>query len=88
MAVQALKLVQLSIEHFLSPNMALLVDNLQGSGLVCLGPIIVKRFHDIAWEVRDSTLELTTSIANISRISKFLFNYLFDDMFIFLSVLF
>ncbi|KAI8129654.1 hypothetical protein FF38_13103 [Lucilia cuprina] len=68
LAVQALKLVQLSIEHFLSPNMALLVDNLQGSGLVCLGPIIVKRFHDIAWEVRDSTLELTTSIANISRV--------------------
>lgn len=69
--MQALKLVQLSIEHFLSPNMALLVDNLQGSGLVCLGPIIVKRFHDIAWEVRDSTVELTTSIANISRVSKY-----------------
>ncbi|EDV93473.1 uncharacterized protein LOC6563860 [Drosophila grimshawi] len=66
--VQALKLVQLSVEHFLSPNMALLVDNLQGSALVCLGPIIVKRMHDIAWEVRDSALELTTSIACISRI--------------------
>ncbi|XP_023169547.2 uncharacterized protein LOC111598508 [Drosophila hydei] len=66
--VQALKLVQLSVEHFLSPNMALLVDNLQGSALVCLGPIIVKRMHDTAWEVRDSALELTTSIACISRI--------------------
>uniref|UniRef100_A0A1I8NWR9 Uncharacterized protein n=1 Tax=Stomoxys calcitrans TaxID=35570 RepID=A0A1I8NWR9_STOCA len=78
--VQALKLVQLSIEHFLSPNMALLVDNLQGSGLVCLGPIIVKRYHDPAWEVRDSTLELTTSIAKISRIKfpafqQFLYDY-------------
>jgi len=68
--VQALKLVQLAVEHFLSPNMALLVDNLQGSALVCLGPIIVKRMHDTMWEVRDTTLELTTSIANISRISK------------------
>ncbi|XP_075145568.1 integrator complex assembly factor Brat1 [Haematobia irritans] len=77
--VQALKLVQLSIEHFLSPNMALLVDNLQGSGLVCLGPIIVKRFHDTAWEVRDSTLELTISIANISRIKFPAFqNFLYD----------
>ncbi|EDW84549.1 uncharacterized protein Dwil_GK13078 [Drosophila willistoni] len=68
--VQALKLVQLAVEHFLSPNMALLVDNLQGSALVCLGPIIVKRMHDTTWEVRDTTLELTTSIASISR-SKF-----------------
>ncbi|XP_064535581.1 uncharacterized protein LOC135426436 [Drosophila montana] len=66
--VEALKLVQLAVEHFLSPNMALLVDNLQGSALVCLGPIIVKRMHDTAWEVRDSALELTTSIACISRI--------------------
>ncbi|XP_037944561.1 uncharacterized protein LOC119677333 [Teleopsis dalmanni] len=68
LSVQALKLLQLGIEHFLSPNMALLVDNLQGSGLVCLGPIILKRFHDIDWEVRDSTLELTTSIVSISRL--------------------
>ncbi|KAM8703463.1 hypothetical protein ACLKA7_008138 [Drosophila subpalustris] len=66
--VQALKLVQLSVEHFLSPNMALLVDNLQGSALVCLGPIIVKRMHDTTWEVRDSALELAASIASISRI--------------------
>ncbi|XP_073839437.1 uncharacterized protein [Musca autumnalis] len=77
--VQALKLIQLSIEHFLSPNMALLVDNLQGSGLVCLGPIIVKRFHDISWEVRDSTLELTTSIASISRVKFPAFqNFLYE----------
>ncbi|XP_060647725.1 uncharacterized protein LOC132785590 [Drosophila nasuta] len=66
--VQALKLVQLAVEHFLSPNMALLVDNLQGSALVCLGPIIVKRMHDTTWEVRDSALELAISIASISRI--------------------
>ncbi|KAH8359263.1 hypothetical protein KR093_005498 [Drosophila rubida] len=66
--VQALKLVQLAVEHFLSPNMALLVDNLQGSALVCLGPIIVKRMHDPTWEVRDSALELAISIASISRI--------------------
>lgn len=50
--------------------MALLLDNLQGSGLLCLGPIIVKRLHDLSWEVRDSALELTTSIADISRCSE------------------
>ncbi|ALC45765.1 CG7044 [Drosophila busckii] len=77
--VQAIKLVQLSVEHFLSPNMALLVDNLQGSALVCLGPIIVKRMHDTTWEVRDSTLELTTSIACISRIKFPAFRQLLID---------
>lgn len=51
--------------------MALLVDNLDGSGLVSLGPIIVKRLHDPTWEVRDSALELTISIADISQCSKY-----------------
>lgn len=75
MAVQALKLTQLSIEHFLSPNLALLVENFNGSGMQNLAPMIVKRLHDNAWEVRDSTLELVTSIAYISQLSKLRFNY-------------
>ncbi|XP_055853059.1 uncharacterized protein LOC129916886 [Episyrphus balteatus] len=66
--VQSIKLAQLSIEHFLSPNMALLVDNLKGSGLQNLGPIVIKNFHNIEWEVRDSTIELVTSIVSISRL--------------------
>ncbi|XP_053969942.1 uncharacterized protein LOC128871850 [Anastrepha ludens] len=66
--VQSLKLLQLSIEHYLSPNMALLVDNLKGSGLIVMGPVIMKRSHDPAWEVRDSILELVISIADISRL--------------------
>lgn len=66
-SVQSLKLVKLSIEHFLSPNMALLVDNLKGSALLVMGPVIMKRSHDTAWEVRDSVLELVISITDISR---------------------
>ncbi|XP_055908741.1 uncharacterized protein LOC129943374 isoform X2 [Eupeodes corollae] len=66
--VQSIKLAQLSIEHFLSPNMALLVDNIKGSGLQNLGPIVIKNFHNREWEVRDSTLELVTSIISISRL--------------------
>lgn len=66
--IQAIKLAQLTIEHFLSPNMALLDNNIKGSGLQKLAPIIIRNFHNIEWEVRDSTLELTTSIVTISRL--------------------
>lgn len=61
-----LKLAQLSVEHFMAPNLALLVDTMSGSDMQKLGPMILKRLHDSNWEVRDTVLELLTSIANIS----------------------
>ncbi|XP_058812065.1 uncharacterized protein LOC131676779 [Topomyia yanbarensis] len=66
--VLALKLTQLSIEYFLAPNLALLMDNLNGSGLEFVGRVIYKRLHDGNWEVRDSALELLASIVEISEI--------------------
>lgn len=69
-AVQALQLLQLSIEHFLAPNLALLVDSLECSGMEQLGPVIYKRLHDTAWEIRDSTLELLASMVQISKTSE------------------
>lgn len=72
--VESLKLIQTSIEHFLAPNLALLMDKMEGSGMENLGPTIYKRLHDVSWEVRDSVLELLHSIVEISRESKF-----FDD---------
>lgn len=71
LAVEVLKLAQLSIEHFLAPNLALLVDTLSGSYMQNIGPIIVKRLHDNNWEVRDSVLELLASVANISLLSTY-----------------
>lgn len=68
--MDVLKLTQLSVEHFLAPNLALLVDTMTGSDMQKLGPVILKRMHDNNWEVRDSTLELLSSIANISMLSK------------------
>lgn len=68
--MQALKLTQLCVEHFLAPNLALLFDNLHDSTLEHLGPTIKKRLHDTNWEVRDSSLELLTSITKISVCSK------------------
>lgn len=50
--------------------MALLVDTLQGSGMEQLGAVIFKKLHDPAWEIRDSTLELLASMAQLSRTSK------------------
>lgn len=63
-------MIQTSIEHFLAPNLALLMNNLKGSGMEELGPTIYKRLHDISWEVRDSVLELLYSIVEISNESK------------------
>ncbi|XP_070507024.1 uncharacterized protein [Chironomus tepperi] len=64
--VESFKLIQTSIEHFLAPNLALLMDKLEGSGMENLGPTIYKRLHDISWEVRDSVLELLHAIVVIS----------------------
>lgn len=63
-------MIQLSIEHFLAPNLALLVDTLQGSGMEQLGPVIYRKLHDTAWEIRDSALELLASMVQISKMSK------------------
>lgn len=70
-SVQALQLLQLSIEHFLAPNLALLCDTLQGSGMEELGPVIYKKLHDSSWEIRDSALELLTSMVELSKMSKY-----------------
>lgn len=71
LAVHALKLTQLSIDQFLAPNLALLMDTLAGSDMQNLGPVIFKRLHDMNWEVRDSALEVLATTASISKISKY-----------------
>lgn len=70
-AVQALKLSQLAIERFMSPNLLLLDVNISGTSIELLGPTIMLRLHDVNWEVRDSTLELVTAIATIADVSKY-----------------
>lgn len=69
--MQALKLTQLAVEHFLAPNLALLVENLRGSALENLGPTVGRRLHDISWEVRDSAIELLGAMADISVVSEY-----------------
>lgn len=72
LAVHALKMLQLSIDHFLAPNLALLMDTLAGSDMQNLGPVILKRLHDTNWEVRDSTLEVLATTASISKLSQYI----------------
>lgn len=64
-----LKLVNLSITKFMSPNLALLVD--QGSNnMDALGPLLYMKLHDRVWEVRDTALEIVQSLCSISQTSK------------------
>lgn len=58
----------------MSPNLLLLDGNIDGTSLELLGPTIMLRLHDVHWEVRDSCLELVTSIAMIADVSMYLFN--------------
>lgn len=41
-----------------------------GSEMQKLGPNILKRMHDPNWEVRDTAIELLTTVANFSIYSK------------------
>lgn len=86
--VESLKLIQTSIEHFLAPNLALLMDKLEGSGMENLGPIIYKRLHDLSWEVRDSVLELLHAIVVISHESKQYCRFIFLYLNVFLCLYF
>ncbi|XP_015590637.1 uncharacterized protein LOC107265565 [Cephus cinctus] len=63
--VQALKICKLSIENFMPPQLALLVDN--HGHIDDLGPTLYRRIHDPNWEVRDSVLETLKTIAMISE---------------------
>lgn len=67
LAIHVLNLIKLSIESFLSPNMALLMENLDGSGLENLGDAIKKKLYNAEWETRDSAVQLLKSMVEISR---------------------
>lgn len=66
----------------MAPNLALLMNTMQGSGMQCLGPMILKRLHDKEWEVRDSTLELLTSMVAISELSMIIIDTFYHHLFI------
>lgn len=68
LCVQSLKLVKQTIENFIPPNLALLVNTLEGSSIEILGSLLLQKLHDTNWEVRDSCLEVLQVIASLSEI--------------------
>ncbi|XP_022905992.1 uncharacterized protein [Onthophagus taurus] len=68
--IEALKLLNLSISKYMSPNLTLLLDNTQDSCLNQLGPLLLNNLSDLNWEIRDSALEVLKTILDFSY-SKF-----------------
>lgn len=52
------------------PNLALLVDTLQGSSMRDLGDQLFKTLGSVHWEVRDSSLEVLQIIGSLAVDSK------------------
>ncbi|XP_073998168.1 uncharacterized protein isoform X2 [Rhodnius prolixus] len=67
---EALKLVKLVLLNFMPPNLALLVDTLQGSSMRDLGDQLFKTLGSVHWEVRDSSLEVLQIIGSLA-VDKF-----------------
>jgi hypothetical protein len=70
LSVQGLELMKVAIQNFMPPNLALLMNTLQGSTIDQVGPILQKRLHDTNWDVRDSALEVLQVVTGIAEISK------------------
>ena len=65
--------MQIAIQNFMPPNLALLMNTLKGSSIDQLGPILRKRLHDVNWDVRDTALEVLQVVTNIAEISEFVY---------------
>ncbi|KAF6199185.1 hypothetical protein GE061_007210 [Apolygus lucorum] len=65
--VDALKLIDLVLRKFMPPNLALLVDTIEGSSIKNLGPQLFRLLHSVEWSIRDSTLETVRTICSISE---------------------
>jgi len=55
---------KIAIANFMPPNLALLVNS--DSHMNEIGPTLFKRLHDSNWEVRDSVLELYSTLSQQS----------------------
>ncbi|RZC33047.1 hypothetical protein BDFB_004776 [Asbolus verrucosus] len=67
LVTKALKLVNISITKYMSPNLALLVDRTADSVMAGLGHLLYTKLHDSTWEVRDTALEVVCTISHMSN---------------------
>ncbi|CAG9767146.1 unnamed protein product [Ceutorhynchus assimilis] len=70
LAVAALRVLNLSFEKCLCPNMALLLDNSEDSAVARTGDLLYRKCHDVSWEVRDTALECVCALS-LNAKSKF-----------------
>ncbi|KAF4519207.1 hypothetical protein B566_EDAN013501 [Ephemera danica] len=63
---QVLQVMRRSIEGFMPPNLALLINTIQDTQLSNLGPQLFRCLHNTTWEVRDSALEVLSVMAQIA----------------------
>ncbi|PSN40477.1 hypothetical protein C0J52_11616 [Blattella germanica] len=68
LSVQGLQLMQVAIQNFMPPNLALLMNTLRDSSIEELGPILRNRMRDAHWEVRDSALEVLQVVTTIAEV--------------------
>ncbi|KAG5882254.1 hypothetical protein JTB14_014951 [Gonioctena quinquepunctata] len=65
--VNGLKLADKSISKYMSPQMALLIDNVDDSIIKPFASMLYTKLHDGEWEVRDSAIELILTMAKTAN---------------------
>lgn len=71
--VQTLLLVKLAILKLLTPDISDFADKTKNSDFKMLLPALHKHMHNPSWEIRDSCIEVITTIVELIEQSKLFF---------------
>ena len=69
--VEVVKLVNVAVNHYMAPDMALLVENSSDPTLALLGPFLYSKLLDEGSRVKKTALDVVRTAAAISNHSKF-----------------
>ncbi|XP_030755322.1 uncharacterized protein LOC115881796 isoform X1 [Sitophilus oryzae] len=64
LVVKGLKLLDMAISRYMSPDMVLLMDNHRDSVVAQTGTLLYAKCHDGSWEIRDSALEVVYTLSS------------------------
>lgn len=70
LVIADLNLIKVGINNYLSPSMALLIDQHDNCATHILCSILKDKLHDPDWSVRDTALEVISAFAEAARIGK------------------
>lgn len=68
LVIADLNLIKVGINNYLSPSMALLIDQHDNCAVFMLCKLLEEKLHDPEWSVRDTALEVITAFAGAARI--------------------